>query len=91
VIADLMPSVNHQARDLGEPARVEAALKEGGFHVVAGQHVQEFGRAFAGTVVKGERDGFAIARAFVDGGSEHAGGSPAHAVRQDGSRAAQRS
>jgi hypothetical protein len=65
VIADLMPSDGHLARNLRQTADVGAALKESGRRSVPGQDLQYFGSGLARSVVKGKRNRGPGAGAFI--------------------------
>ena len=56
VIADLVPGVADLARDGGQPRDIGAALKKCRRDIVPGEDVEQLRRAFAGAVVKGQRD-----------------------------------
>jgi hypothetical protein len=72
VVADLVSSAGHFASRGGQAADIRATLKEGGGDTEASQNFEQLAGGFAGSVVKGKRNGGSCIRsaAFVNRGSK---------------------
>src|SRR5438067_6863532 len=88
VIAALVACGGDGARDFRQPLHVGTALEEGSRHAVVRQRVQDLWRAFARTIVEGERQRLSIARAMPDRASEDARRTPADGPRHEGGSSA---
>ncbi len=78
MIADFVTGLGHRPRDGGQAIGVRAELEKRRLHAQAIERVEKCGRALAGTIVEGERQGGTFPRPAPHRGSEYGGRTPAH-------------
>src|SRR5258708_6357148 len=82
MVSNLMPRLQHPARDFRKPPDVGAALEESRLGSVPIQDIEKARRSRARPIIEGESEGAAARRTLEHRGGEKRRSTPAHSICQ---------